>query len=56
MVVPLVAVSVVTVPITSRATGFVVKGPVTVLSVVMSPRIAPLPVIVMAPSHSRRSQ
>jgi hypothetical protein len=48
MVVPLVAVSVVTVPVTSRATSVVVMTPVTVMSIVMSPSIVPFPNIAMA--------
>jgi hypothetical protein len=48
MVVPLVAVSLVTVPVTSRATAVAVMAPVTAMSIVMRPSIVPLPFIVMA--------
>jgi hypothetical protein len=48
MVVPLVAVAVVTVPVTSRATAVVFLAPVTGMSIVMGPGIVPLPFIVMA--------
>jgi hypothetical protein len=48
MVVPLVAVAVVTVPVTSRATAVVVVAPVTAMSIVMGPGIVPLSFIAMA--------
>jgi hypothetical protein len=48
MVVPLVAVSVVTVPVTLRATAVVVMARVTAMPIVMVPGIVPLPFIVMA--------
>jgi hypothetical protein len=48
MVVPLVAVSVVTVPVTSRATAVVVVAPVTEMSIVVGPSIVPFPFIAMA--------
>jgi hypothetical protein len=48
MVVPVVAVSVVTVPVTSRATAVVVMAPITTMSIVMGPCIVPLPFIAMA--------
>jgi hypothetical protein len=48
MVMPLVAVSVVTVPVTSRATAVVVMAPVTTMPIIVVPGVAPLPFFVMA--------
>ncbi|ANB77348.1 hypothetical protein AYM40_35320 [Paraburkholderia phytofirmans OLGA172] len=47
MVVPLVAIPVVTVPAISRATAVVVMAPVTTTPIVMVPSIVPLPFIMM---------
>jgi hypothetical protein len=48
MVVPLVAVSVVTVPVTLWASAVVVMAPVATMPIIMVPGVAPLPFIVMA--------
>ena len=48
MVVPLVAVSVVMVPVTSRATAIVVMTPVTTMPIIMVAGVVPLPFIAMA--------
>jgi len=48
VVVPLVAVSMVTVPVTSRAAAVVVMAPVVAMPIVVGPSIVPLSFIAMA--------